>query len=76
MAAAALFVVLAIDGCSGARYWQTPVEAPLNAVPVGNVHRSDWRPAVLPREWVTEGNPDTRAVPLMTVAVRQFYAGL
>ena len=43
------------DGWSGAGYRQTPVQAPFTAVPVANLHRSDWRPALLLREWVTEG---------------------
>jgi uncharacterized cupin superfamily protein len=70
-----VFVVLAIDGWMTARYWQVRVQPALDAFPVSNVQRTDWKPAWMPIEWITEGNPATRAVPLMA-ADAGFYAGL
>lgn len=76
MAAGAVFVVMAIDGWVGSRYWQTPVHPVFDAVPVGSVQRTDWRPGGLPGEWITEGNPVTRAVPFLSSADGRFYSGL
>ena len=72
----ALFAVLAVDGWVGAQYWEAPLHASADPVPVHSSQRGDFRATPLPSTWITEGEPVTRSLPLISSIDKKYYSGL
>ncbi len=71
-----LLVIFAVDSWVGTQYWQHSLQSSREAVPVGRSGRADYRAGPLPADWITEGSPVTRSVPLLSSADSKFYSGL